>query len=126
MCETRTMHDAYPHVSDELKAHALSLVIGRYYTCAPLIQRMGLEDWLAVLAVFIDYEIQKIVRRYGEELPSPVVEMERDPSVLASQLIARWKADRALQARFPQFADYVDAVEIMLEGRRPMESQLLP
>lgn len=122
------MHDAYPHVSDELKAHALSLVIGRYYTCAPLIQRLGLDDWLAVLAVFIDCEIQKIVRRYGEELPSPVVEveMERDPSVLASQLIARWKDDRALQARFPQFADYADAVEIMLEGRCPMESQILP
>jgi hypothetical protein len=120
------MHDAYPDVNDELKAHALSLSIGRYLTCAPLIQRMGLGDWLAVLAVFIDYEIQKIVHRYGEELPSPVIEMEWGPSTLASQLIARWKQDRALQARFPQFVDYVDAVESMLEGRRPMDAAVMP
>ncbi|HMS83075.1 MAG TPA: hypothetical protein PKD12_05465 [Nitrospira sp.] len=120
------MQNVYPHVSDELKAHALSLVIGKYYNCAALIQRLGLDDWLAVLAVFVDCTIQNIVRSYGEELPSPFIEGEHNPDVLASQLIARWKQDRSIQERFPQFADYVDAVESMLEGQRQMERVLLP
>lgn len=126
VCETRPMHDAYPHVSDELKAHALAITIGKYYQSAALIQRLGIEDWLAVLAVFIDCEMHKIVRSYGEEVSSPVIEVEQDPSMLASQLIARWKHDHTIQARFPQFFHYADAVETMLEGRRPMEPTLLP
>lgn len=120
------MKDLYPHVRDEVKAHAIAITIGKYHNSAALIQRVGLDDWLAVLAVIIDREIQKAVRQYGEDLPSLHIETEANPPLLADRLIARWKSEPSLQERFPQFLDYVDAVESMLEGQRPMESALLP
>lgn len=120
------MKDPYPQVSDELKAHALAITIGRYFTTPSVIQRLRLEDFLAVIAVFLEFETAKMVRRNGEELSSPFIEEEAAPPVLANRLITRWKHDHSLQERFPQFVDYVDMVETMLEGRRPMESALLP
>ena len=43
---------------------------------------------------------------------------------IAGELIAKWKLDRSLRTRFPRFIDYVVAVELMLDGRAPMDMNL--
>lgn len=43
---------------------------------------------------------------------------------IAGELIAKWKLDQSLRARFPRFIDYVVAVELMLDGRAPMDMNL--
>jgi len=117
-------HDPYPDVSDELKAHALAITVGRYRTTAALLSRFSLGDWLAILAVFIDYEVARMVERDKEALPE--IARITDGPILASQLIARWKGDASIRKRFGSFIDYTAAVEGVLSGDQPFDTTLLP
>ena len=118
------MNDPYPDVSDELKAHAAALTIGRYRTTPALLARISLSDWLAILAVIIEYETTKFVERDKEALPE--IAQITDGPILASQLISRWKGDASIRERFGSFLDYTLAVEGVLAGERPFDETLLP
>lgn len=108
----------WPQVSAEVKAHALSLVIGRYYGTPALLSRWRLEDWLCFLAVVIETETQKLVESYGELLPD-LPAMHEGPS-LASTMIKCWKTKPALREKFPTFMDYVESVERAIEQGIPI------
>lgn len=116
--------DPYPDISDDLKAHALSITIGRYRTTPALLSRLTLNDFLTILAVIIECETKKMVARDREALPEPA--QICDGPILASQLIARWKGDPSLRERFASFADYAAAVDDVLLGERAFDNQLLP
>lgn len=119
----RTMHKVnfWPQVSDEVKAHAISLVIGRYFTTPTLISRFGLDDWLAMIAVFIECETRKILDSYGERLPE--IPVRRADPILAEDLIRWWKNDASIRARFPAFLDYVESVERAIEQGFSIDSK---
>ncbi len=101
--------EPWPQVSDEVKAHAISLVIGRYFTTPTLLSRFGLGDWLAMIAVFIECETQKLVASYGERLPE--IPVTHEEQILIQDLIRWWKNDASIRERFPLFLDYVESVE---------------
>lgn len=111
----------WPQVSDEVKAHAISLVIGRYFTTPTLLSRFGLDDWLAMIAVFIECETQKLVASYGERLPE--IPVTREGPTLAEDLIRWWKSDAEIRARFPLFLDYVESVERAIEQGFSIDSK---
>lgn len=111
----------WPQVSDEVKAHAISLVIGRYFMTPTLLSRFGLGDWLAMIAVLIECETQKIVASYGERLPEIPVTHERP--VLAEELIRWWKSDASIRERFPLFLDYFESVERAIEQGISIDSK---
>ena len=119
------MHDVkiqpWPPVSDELKAHAIAMTIGRYHTSATLIGRLRLETWMTIVAGLIEVEIEKLMIEYGEaELEVPA---ENPGPILAQDLIRRWKAEPALQERFPSFLDYIESVERAIEQGLPINGE---
>ena len=103
----------WPIASDEMKAHVVSLVIGRYFTTPALLSHWSIDDWVCLVAVILETEIQKLVASYGESLPEIPAAPEQ-PVVLAQTLIARWKLEPALQERFPSFLDFVEDTEMKI------------
>lgn len=103
----------WPQASDELKAHVISLVIGRYYTTPALLSRFDLDDWLAMIAVFIECETRKLVASYGESLPE--ITVTHKIRTLAEDMIFCWKNDASIRDRFPVLLDYVAYVERAIE-----------
>lgn len=110
----------WPQVSDEIKAHAMSLVIGRYFTTPTLLARWRLEDFMCFVAVVIETETRKLVASYGELLPEiPVAD---EGPILAQTMIKRWKAEPALREQFPMFMDYAESVERAIEQGIPIDN----
>jgi len=104
----------WPQVSDEIKAHAVSLVIGRYFGTPTLLSRFNLSDWLAMVALFLECETQKLVASYGERLPE--IPVTQAGPVLAEDLIHRWKTEPVLQEKFRSFLDFLEDTERKIEA----------
>ena len=107
-------------VSDDVRAHALSLTIGRYFSTPCLLSRWRLEDYLCFLAVMIEVETGKLVKSYGEDWPE--LPPMQEPPVFAQTLIAQWKENPALRERYHLFVDYLEAAERAIEQGIPIES----
>jgi hypothetical protein len=110
----------WPMVPDEIKAHAMSLVIGRYFTTPALLSHLNLSDWLAMVAVFLECETRKLVADYREQLPE--LPASQEGPILAEELIRRWKSDASIRERFPIFLDYVESVERAIERGFPINN----
>ena len=107
-------------VSDDVRAHALSLTIGRYFSTPCLLSRWRLEDYLCFLAVMIEVETGKLVKSYGEDWPE-LPPMQEAP-ILAQTLIAQWKGNPAIRERYHLFVVYLEAAERAIEQGIPIES----
>lgn len=110
----------WPLVPDELKAHVVAMVIGRYFTRASLIGRMSLDAWIEIVFTTLESKTKELVLSYGEEWQ----EIPREPQVpiFASELISRWKSEPAIRQRFATFLDFLDAEERAIEQGMPVDS----
>ena len=120
------MKDPFPQIPDEIKCHALAITIGRYLGSAEHISRLTLNEWLCFLNIVVEVEMKKDLERWGRGHVVQDLPLMHDTPVLAQQIIARWKNDPAIQARFSSVGEYLFWVEEMFEGARTMESSLLP
>lgn len=107
-------------VSDNVKAHALSLTVGRFFSTPCLLSRWSLEGYLSFLAVMIEVETRKLVLSYGETWPE-LPPMQEAP-ILAQTLIAQWKGNPAIRQRYRLFVDYAEAAERAIEQGVPVDS----
>lgn len=124
VCETRGMDDLHSEVNDKAKARAIDIVVLRYLDSEALRQRMDLGAWIDAVAVLIEAEVVKVTQ--PRAVPSFVDTAGSCPEIFAEALLARWKRDSYIRARFPSVADYSDKCECMLAGYLPMEADIIP
>ena len=107
--------EPWPRVEASIKAHAVSLLVGRYFGTATLISHFSLEDWLAHVAVLLDGEVKKIAANFNENLPETTqadipVQLPKS-QVFALETIRLWKTEPSISEQFPVFNDWLEHCE---------------